>query len=113
MTKDLIINQLFSERNTCEILVYLHLFGPRSRTEIYHTISTNPRMPQKLDLLEELGLIKQCEKGANRKRMVMLTTTGTKFAITLCSLERMLGGSIDSFRWDVMISKLEEYDMTT
>ncbi len=52
MNKELMVNQLFSEKNTCGILVYLHLFGPRSRTEIYNAISTNPRMPIKLDMME-------------------------------------------------------------
>ncbi len=113
MTKDLIVNQLFSERNTCGILVYLHLFGPRSRTEIYNAISTNPRMPIKLDMMEKMGLIKQTDRDMNGKRMVTLTATGTKFAATLCNLEKMLGGSIDTFRWDIVISKLEEYDMAT
>ena len=37
MAGELLINKLFSERNTCQILVYLHLFGPKTRTR-----NTNP-----------------------------------------------------------------------
>ncbi|MBO4357829.1 MAG: hypothetical protein J5813_06675 [Candidatus Methanomethylophilaceae archaeon] len=110
MTKDLMINQLFSERHTCHILVYLHLFGPRTRTEIYQAISTNPRMPIKLDMLEQYGLIKQTDRNNFGRKMVSLTNSGTKFATTLCTLEKILGGSVDAFRWDLVISKLEEFD---
>ena len=103
------INKLFSEKNTCGILVFLHVFGPKTRTEIYQAISTNPRMPIKLDMMEEMGLVRTTDDGRGRK-MTTLTNTGEKFAMTLCSLEKLLGGNVDSFKWGIMMTKLEEFD---
>ena len=112
MTTDLMINQIFNERHTCHIIMYLHLFGPRTRSEIYQAVSTNPRMPIKLDMLEQYGLIKQMERTQSGRKIVTLTSTGTTFAMTLCTLEKIRGGSIDAFRWDMVVSKLEEFDVT-
>jgi len=109
MAGELLINKLFSERNTCQILVYLHLFGPKTRTEIYHAISTNPRMPIKIEMMENMGLLKTMDDGRGRK-MVSLTSTGVKFATELCSLEKLIGGNVDGFKWGIVMTKLEEFD---
>ena len=51
MNVDLTINSILSEKNVAGILVYLYVFGPRTRTELYRSVSSNPRMPVKLQML--------------------------------------------------------------
>jgi len=86
-----------------------HCIGPKTRTEIYHAISTNPRMPIKIEMMENMGLLKTMDDGRGRK-MVSLTSTGVKFATELCSLEKLIGGNVDGFKWGIVMTKLEEFD---
>jgi len=109
MNDDLITNRIFGEKNTVKIIIYLHIFGEKSRNEIYQAISTNPRMPIKLDLLEHYGIIKTVEGGTvTCKRLVSLTPLGRKYAEALANLEKCTGGSLDVFKWDLMRSMMDD-----
>lgn len=109
MVQELIINRIFNERHTSDIIMYLYLFGPKHRTEIYDAISRNPRMPIKLDLLESYGVIKTYEEG-QRQMLVSLTSKGTKLAAGISNLEKILGGNVEAFRWGFVMSQLEDFD---
>lgn len=109
MNKHLKVNDVFSERNVVLILVYLYVFGPRTRSEIYHDVSTNPRMSNKLQLLIDVGLVHQTEKDWYNRKELSLTEAGKKVAEYLISLEKQLGGSMDSFKWDVRMANLEDF----
>ena len=101
MTENLVTNTLLSEKNVVSILVCLYILGPKTRTELYKMISTNPRMPKKLSLLQEHGLIKPFEMMSGRKTLA-LTELGTKYAVTLCNLEKMLGGNVEQYKWNLL-----------
>jgi DNA-binding MarR family transcriptional regulator len=111
MSKSLIISNILNERNTADILIYLYLFGPKTRSEIYRSISTNPRMPIKIDLLEEHGLIRCYTRDQARLRNIELTPLGKRFAMSLCSLERILGGNVESFKWDILNASMREIEV--
>ena len=51
------IDRLMGDCHYNKIILLLYLTGRKSKTEIYNSISTNPRMPQKLAFLEESGLV--------------------------------------------------------
>ncbi len=108
MVDNLITNKLLSEKNVVSILICLYVLGPKTRTEIYTMISTNPRMPQKLSLLEEYGLIKPFDMIPGRKT-IALTELGTKYATTLCTLEKMLGGSVEQYKWKLLKSIIDDH----
>ncbi len=40
--------RLFETKHVMRILVFLHLCGPKSKSDIYRAVSTNPRMADKL-----------------------------------------------------------------
>ncbi|MBE6528386.1 MAG: hypothetical protein E7Z64_04385 [Thermoplasmata archaeon] len=110
MTGELIVNRLFSERNTPEIIIHLFMFGPKTRTEIYEAISRNPRMPIKIDMLLSYRILKEHPRGRGQYTTLELTALGERFARMLCEQERLLGGSVDAYRWGCVMSKLEEFD---
>lgn len=61
------------------------------KTDIYTEISKNNRIPDKLDELEELGLIVQTNfKFENNKTTLKLTEEGKKIAELLLSIEQVL-----------------------
>ena len=45
------------EKHMMSTLLYLHENGTCTKTKIYENVSRNPRMPIKLDVLEDCGLI--------------------------------------------------------
>jgi DNA-binding HxlR family transcriptional regulator len=108
MVDTLITNKILSEKNVVSILVCLYVLGPKTRTELYHMISTNPRMPDKLNLLMDYGLVKPYDMVPGR-RTIALTELGTKYATVLCSLEKMLGGSVEKYKWSLLKSVLDDY----
>ncbi len=109
MTQELLINRIFSERNTSDTIMFLYLFGPKGKTEIYDAISRNPRMPMKLQMLEDYGLVRSYSDGG-KKMMIGLTPKGNKFASALSDLEKIVGGNVEAFRWGIVMSKLEDFD---
>jgi DNA-binding HxlR family transcriptional regulator len=92
MFSELNVSKVFDERNIVNILLYIYICGPRTRTELYKNVSTNPRMPQKLELLENMRLIKYTTRPPNR-REIDLTDLGKKYANSLCQMERLSGGN--------------------
>ncbi len=108
MNNELNTNRIFGERNVVEIIIYLYLFGPKSRSDIYRTISTNPRMPIKLDLLQEYGLLNETVSNPGNRRTASLTNLGKKYAMYLCEMERMLGGNLEMHKWDIIKSGMDD-----
>ena len=49
------IGQLMGDSHMNRIILLLYFGGRKSKTEIYRTISTNPRMPRKLEFLKTRG----------------------------------------------------------
>ncbi|MBQ8178957.1 MAG: winged helix-turn-helix transcriptional regulator [Candidatus Methanomethylophilaceae archaeon] len=111
MTAQIVTERILEERHVVGIIMYLHMFGPRSRSEIYKAVSTNPHMPRKLDMLEERGLVKTGDMvEGGRSRPVRLTHLGKIYAEALCSLEERSGGDLDRYRMQTvrdMVSEME------
>ena len=46
----------FEEKHMISMLMFLGANGPSRKIDIYEGVSSNPRMPDKLNHLEEIGL---------------------------------------------------------
>ena len=106
------INEILNEKNTAAIIMYLYLFGAKTRTEIYNAISTNPRMPQKLEKLLEQKIIKYTAENSKDGTRVELTSMGMKIGEMLCRMERLVGGDPESYKWDGFIRSLDHFGRT-
>lgn len=109
MFDGLIINRVFDEKNTPNIILFLYLFGPKTRTEIYDNISRNPRMSIKLEMMMSMGLIEETYGYNGMMNALYLTDLGEKYAIALCELEKLSGGSMEKSRWNHVISNIEMF----
>ncbi len=103
---------LFETKHVLRILVFLHLCGPKSKSDIYRAVSTNPRMADKLNLMESRGLIARKPKESGcRKEMYDLTPVGKNCAALICRMEEESGVSLSEIRSDFLkesIPYLEE-----
>ena len=78
------------EKHMISILLYLGIHGPSRKIDIYQAVSTNPRMPMKLDKLESLGLINQDFDDGLRSTVVTLTPAGREIMEHLSAIESVL-----------------------
>ena len=85
------------------------MFGPRSRSEIYNTISTSPRMGKKLDYLEERGIVKSIVSENSKRMMLKLTPLGTSYANAMIQLEEKSGGDLERYRLDTVKDLIPQY----
>ena len=106
---ELMTNKILGERHMVEIIVFLHMFGPRSRSEIYNTISTSPRMGKKLDYLEERGIVKSIVSENSKRMMRKLTPLGTSYANAMIQLEEKSGGDLERYRLDTVKDLIPQY----
>ncbi len=108
MFEELSVNRIFEERNSVAIILFLYLYGPKTKTELYKNISSNPRMPQKITMLENSGILRGVE-GFGGRMSFELTELGRKYAVALCDLERITGGNMERTRWEGMKTTIEQY----
>jgi len=107
---DIIISNLLGEKHTIDILIFLYIFGSRSRTDIYDHTSYCQRMPQKLQMLERQGLI-ETKHGIDHKTMMeTLTPAGAELAKSLILMEESVGGNIEEFKIRVLKDMLTGRD---
>ncbi len=71
---------VFEEKHMISILTYLDANGPSRKIDLYEAVSSNPRMPDKLNHLEAIGLVTQNMDMATRSTIVTLTPDGEKIA---------------------------------
>lgn len=74
MTPEYAALGILEEKHAMATLFYLLDKGPCTKTDLYRGVSANPRMPDKLDGLESIGLIKQESLG--RSTLISLTAKG-------------------------------------
>lgn len=92
------ISNILEDKHSTSIIMLLYICGRKSKTEIYNLVSTNPRMPDKLERLEKNGLITVTrENDAHPRSMVDLTPLGCTYAKGLCDLEMSVGGDLTAF----------------
>ncbi|MBR4227103.1 MAG: winged helix-turn-helix transcriptional regulator [Candidatus Methanomethylophilaceae archaeon] len=93
--------KLFETKHVLRILVFLHLCGPKSKSDIYRAVSTNPRMAYKLDLMEAYGLVaKKPKESGSRREVYDLTPRGESCATMFCRMEEASGVSVSELRSD-------------
>ncbi len=93
--------RLFETKHVLRILVFLHLCGPKTKSDIYRAVSTNPRMAEKLDLMESRGLVTRRPKDGGSRRVVYdLTPSGENCAAMFCRMEEESGVSVSELRSD-------------
>jgi len=109
MTQNLITGKIFGEKNMVSIIMSLYLFGPQKKSDLYRAISTNPRMPQKLQILENYGIIKSTMDIPSGRTIIELTDLGVKYGSSLESLERQTGGSIEQYKWNQLKNTIDRY----
>lgn len=78
------------EKHMIGILTFLVANGPSRKIDIYDGVSSNPRMPDKLNLLEEMGLIEQELNTITRSTIVTLTQSGEQVANLLLSVDKCI-----------------------
>lgn len=88
-------NEQFSVKNLEEkhmisILLFLLDNGAKRKIDIYDGVSSNPRMPDKLNLLEDMGLITQRMDMITRSTIVGLTDKGEQVASLLQAIDKCI-----------------------
>jgi DNA-binding MarR family transcriptional regulator len=77
----------FEEKHMISIMMFLSINGECQKIEIYRNVSSNPRIPDKLDRLEAMGLIKQISTVGTRAITIALTPKGKEVAEKLIELD--------------------------
>jgi len=80
----------FEEKHLISIMMFLSVNGECRKIEIYENVSSNPRIPDKLDRLEALGFITQTSKPDSRSITIALTEKGKAVAESLVELDRLI-----------------------
>ena len=78
------------EKHLISIMMYLSLRGECRKIDIYDNVSSNPRIPEKLDRLESLGLLIQKADTNSRSILIQLTEKGSQVAKNLLELDRII-----------------------
>ena len=88
---------VFEEKHMISILTFLGSNGPSRKIDIYEGVSSNPRMPDKLNHLEEIGLITQKTDVSSRSTIVSLTPAGEQIASLFVAIDKCLANNKGSF----------------
>ncbi|TQS85223.1 MAG: hypothetical protein A3208_04555 [Candidatus Methanoprimaticola hominis] len=79
------------EKHMIAMLVFLAANGPSRKIDIYDGVSSsNPRMPDKLNLLEDMGLVQQDMDPVTRATVVSLTESGDEVASLLLAVDKTI-----------------------
>lgn len=81
------------EKHMISILTFLFANGPSRKIDIYDGVSSNPRMPDKLNTLEEMGLVVQEMDPVKRSTIVTLTAAGEQAASLLVAIDKCIKGA--------------------
>ena len=92
----------FEEKHMISMLMFLGANGPSSmflgangpsrKIDIYEGVSSNPRMPDKLNHLEEIGLVTQEMDMVTRSTIVTLTPAGEQVASLFVAIDKCIKG---------------------
>lgn len=84
--------QVLEERHMVSVILFLKDNDGCMKTELYSSVSNNPRMPAKLDSLESAGLIRQEQSPESRAVRIHLTDLGREVASLLSELDSVMSG---------------------
>ncbi len=83
--------RILEEKHMISTLLYLYEHGPSRKMDIYENVSKNPRMPDKLEKLEEYGLVNIIPDTEGRATVVIsLSDKGEKTAEMLVQLHEII-----------------------
>ena len=80
----------FEEKHLIAIMLFLSINRTCRKIDIYTKVSSNPRIPDKLDKLESLGLITQTMPSGTRSVIISLTEKGGIVADNLAELDKIV-----------------------
>ncbi len=80
----------FEEKHTISIMLFLSINGECKKIDVYRNVSSNPRIPDKLDRLEAMGLLTQKTTRGTRAVTIALTPKGRTVADKLIELDRIM-----------------------
>ncbi len=80
------------EKHMISVLMFLGANGPSRKIDIYEGVSSNPRMPDKLNHLEAMGLISQEMDMTTRSTIVTLTPAGEQVASLFVAIDKCIQG---------------------
>lgn len=80
----------FEEKHTIAIMLFLSMNGVCKKIDVYRNVSSNPRIPDKLDRLEAMGLIAQKQNKGSRAVTIELTQKGRVVADKLIDLDAVM-----------------------
>lgn len=81
---------VFEEKHMISVLTFLMMNGPSRKIDIYDGVSSNPRMPDKLNNLERYGLVTQELDTGTRSTIVSLTKYGEAVAAKFLEIDDIL-----------------------
>ncbi len=80
------------EKHMISVLMFLGTNGPSRKIDIYEGVSSNPRMPDKLNHLESMGLITQEMDMTTRSTIVSLTPAGEQVSSLFVAIDKCIQG---------------------
>lgn len=86
------IGEVIEDKHAVDLIACLYMRGEMTRTCLCRSISTNPRMGQKVDRLIDLGLIESRRRG--RVSELSLSEKGEDLARGLCMIEERMFGDL-------------------
>ena len=78
------------EKHLISIMLFLSMNRECRKIEIYENVSSNPRIPQKLDRLEAMGLLTQTYDPNIRSTVIALTPKGRQVSAALVELDKLV-----------------------
>ena len=81
---------VLEEKHMISTMLFLADNGGCTKSELYRSVSSNPRMPEKLDMLEDAGLIMQEASEGSRAVRISLTDLGVMVSAMLAEVDRMM-----------------------
>ena len=81
---------ILEERHMVSTLLFLHGNSGCTKTELYRAVSSNPRMPEKLNLLESAGLLTQRSRDGSNAVRISLTDLGHEVASILAEIDELM-----------------------
>ncbi len=80
----------FEEKHMIAMLMFLGANGPSRKIDIYEGVSSNPRMPDKLNHLDRIGLVTQDMDMVTRSTIVTLTPAGEQVANLFVAIDKCI-----------------------
>jgi len=78
------------EKHLIAVLLFVAIRGECKKIEVYENVSSNPRIPEKLDRLEAMGLLVQKDIPGMRSISIELTPKGRAVADHLNAVDEII-----------------------